>query len=210
MKKMNRCLLVVALFFGGLTIGQAAVVWDYTIDGPLSINPAAPTLINLVDINNTVLGHVGGGGFPGPSNVYNAISFEVPSGNSLLQIRLDNYAGGSTAFRGNTGPVSFLNTVANACHPGCSDLTNGYVTISGGSIGNNLISFSSPLPPGLYTVVFQEGSPNHTYELNFILASSPVPPPIPTMSEWGLISFALLLCSMVSIALYRRRKHVVA
>ena len=38
----------------------------------------------------------------------------------------------------------------------------------------------------------------------------PLPPPIPTMSEWGIMAFALLLASLGITVLYRKRKAAIA
>ena len=110
------------------------------------------------------------------------------------------------------GPLAAL-TPAN----GCSGLIQDSYTdsISGGEFGLNG-SFTYDIPaPGLYTFVAMPGcdvagtgvvtgTATFTLAGQINLGTTCEAPVIPTLSEWGMIVFALLLAGLVVVALRRR------
>ena len=63
--------------------------------------------------------------------------------------------------------------------------------------------------PNISTTV-GNGSSSYLAGSYYKFAYVPPPPPIPTMSEWGLIAFGLMFLGLTSIGLYKRRSKIVA
>lgn len=152
-------LLVYLVVFSGST--QAAVIWDESMDGDLSNDQAAPTPIffALDSIQDTVIGNVGG---PDPGEFYDVMTFEVFYGFCLDSIILVDYIadGGNTTSGFNLweGPDA-VNTFLGSTASGPAQ------------IGLNVLEGFTPVSAGVYTLDIREGTPNQSYEIDYVLCN---------------------------------------
>src|SRR5512147_1857009 len=99
MKTLVTCFLLL-----GLTApANATVVWDEGVNGLLSTNPAAPTLIVFSNGSNVVNGSCGNIN----AQVRDYITFTVPAGSTLTALNLLAYSPENTGFAAiNSGNTS--------------------------------------------------------------------------------------------------------
>jgi hypothetical protein len=194
-----------------LPLGSAqALTWDETVNGDLSGNGAAPTLLGTLSPGiNLISGTMGSLNGTGPldADVWN---FTIAAGYYLTGINLVDYS----ATSGSPSNNSFM-AIANGGSINFNDpslhLSNalwGYGQDGFGNTYTNLlallddgpefggIGFNGPLPAGNYTFWIQEGSDQIHYGIDFV--TSPVPVP-----ESG----SLLLLGVAGLWSLRRRRR---
>lgn len=133
-------------------------VWNEADDGDLSSDNVVPTEVVLTDLENIVIGTVGGGG----SDRIDNLTVSVPQGFELTITLLDYVAAGGNA---NTG----FNLHAGSQGIGGPDL--GDNNFGQAQIGRIISAQASPLPAGNYSLVMIEDTPGQSYVLGFSLSS---------------------------------------
>jgi len=143
---------------------SASVVWDESVDGPLSASGNAPTVVTLATGANTIISSFGG-----LNGQFDYFSFTLPTGQSLGAFVLDSYV--------STDRVAWLGIKAG------SDWTIGYDTnqmiaqqhFGTANIGSDLLGFSTGnlLGPGTYTVRSQQLGAAATYQLGLNVVPEP-------------------------------------
>lgn len=163
---------------------SAAVIWNESVHGDLSSNPAAPTPLVFAPGGNTIIGATS-------ANDRDYLSFTVPAGASLTGLILHRWTPDNLGFMAfNTGPISYI--------PGAATAENFLSGIHpwGAWVGENLMmrfvtdavtpnTLESPmLGPGTYSFLVQQTSAvNQQYTLEFVLE---VPVPV-NGATWGTI-----------------------
>ena len=168
---------------------SALMVWDESIDGPLSASGSAPTVLTLAPGENTILSSFGG-----LNGQYDYFSFTLPTGQSLDAFTLYTYV--------STDAVAWLGIKAG------TDWTIGYDTaqmiaqqhFGTANIGSDLLGFSAGnlLGPGIYTVRSQQLGAAATYQLDLNV--------VPEPSTYAL----LLLAGAGALWWVKRRRPVAA
>ena len=162
---ITRVLCLFSLVLGVLAPrANALVVWDESVDGPLSASGAAPTVLNLAPGSNTILSSFGG-----LNGQFDYFSFTLPTGQSLEAFTLDSYV--------SSDAVAWLGIKAG------TDWTIGYDTaqmiaqqhFGTANIGSDLLGFSAGnlLGPGTYTVRSQQLGAAATYQLDLNVVPEP-------------------------------------
>jgi hypothetical protein len=167
---------LVAVGFSGLA--GAATVWDESVDGNLSTDPAAPTGIAFSAGNNVIIGTIGG-----PGNVGDYITFSFGPDQGLVGLVLLEFESSMGDERGfnalNLGPTSFIPS------PATQDNFLGGNHVNAFEVGTDLLpglantplvgtGFSIPLGEGTYSYLIQQtGSDPTNYSLEFQVV--PVP-----------------------------------
>lgn len=172
---------------------------DETLDGDLSNDPNAPTVIALNEGSNLVSAC-------SISGDVEYFTVNVPVGKEITAIDLTAWSGGSN--------VSFLGVQNGTIFtelPATVNVANilGYVLL-GLPLGDVLplmatsagaIGFTPPLPAGDYTFWAQETSTSQScYSIDIQLTC--LPAPVPALSTWGLYSLMLMLFSCAVAKLY--------
>ncbi|HXV13293.1 MAG TPA: hypothetical protein VEC56_03720 [Candidatus Krumholzibacteria bacterium] len=183
---MKTCAMVLLLV--ALAVPAVAANHDESINGDLSTDPGAPTLLALSVGGNTVIGTTGN-----PAGVVDRdyITFNIPAGHMLVGLTLHALAPDNIAFASfNAGTTSFVPSGATA------GLFLAGIHIDGGDVATNLMPLfvsesltgnSLPTPdlgPGDYCFLIQQTSPiTQGYTLEFVLAGA-----VPTTDKtWGAI-----------------------
>jgi hypothetical protein len=183
MKTLVTCFLLL-----GLTASaNAAVVWDESVNGNLSTNPAAPTPITFAVGSNIINGSCGNVS----AQVRDFITFTIPASHTLTAVNLLAYAPENTGFAAvNSGTTSMIpsNTTIGFFMAGIhvdqilvgTDL---FDAMRDASLTNDALT-DSQLDPGDYCFVIQQTSPLIvTYSLEFVLQGPVATEP----STWGSI-----------------------
>ncbi|MFC5454054.1 PEP-CTERM sorting domain-containing protein [Prosthecobacter fluviatilis] len=193
-----------------LPFGMAqALTWDEGLNGDLSDDGAAPTLLGTLSAgSNLITGTMGAlnGAPPLDADIWN---FTIAPGYYLTGINLVGYSSAS----GSLGNDSFM-AIANGGSINLSDpsqhLSNalwGYAQDGFGNTYNDLlmlldlgpefggIGFDGPLPSGNYTFWIQEGSDQINYSIDFVTTPVPVPEP-----------GSLMLLGVAGLWMLRRRR----
>jgi len=182
-----RILATCVLLLGLTASANAAVVWDENVNGLLSTDPAAPTLLAFSIGSNVVNGSCGNIS----AQVRDYITFTVPAGHTLTALNLLAYSPENTGFAavnsGNTSIVPSNPTIGfwmAGIHVDPSFLgTDLFDAMRDASLTLEALP-ASQLDPGDYTFIIQQTSPIiTTYSLEFVL-EGPVPT---TPSTWGSI-----------------------
>ena len=157
---------------------QAAVVYDEAVDGGLSNDPLAPTVIDFNVGDNTVIGNTGPGNFPPPINPgLDAFTFTIEPGEQLTGIFLDGFTPdapanttGMVLFDGNQGSGSTFTFIGGGGF-GTGDI--------GSNIGQAIVTdpagagLSLPLGPGDYTFETREFGGQTDWEVRFTVVPAP-------------------------------------
>ncbi len=175
-----------------LPLGSAqALTWDEMVNGDLSDDGNAPTLIGTLDAGSNLfsgtMGSLGGTG-PLDADVWN---FTIAAGYYLTGIDLVFYSAASET----TTNESFM-AIANGSTIDFNDpsghLSNTLWGYGQDGFGNTYvdllalldagpmfagIGFDGPLPAGNYTFWVQEGSDQIEYGIDFVTSPVPVPEP---------------------------------
>ena len=186
---ITRALCLFSLVLGVLVPRVSAlVVWDESIDGPLSASGNAPTVLTLAPGANTIRSSFGG-----LNGQFDYFSFTLPTGQSLEAFTLDSYV--------STDAVAWLGIKAG------TDWTIGYNTaqmigqqhFGTANIGSDLLGFSAGnlLGPGTYTVRSQQLGAAATYQLGLNVVPEPS-------------TYALLLLTGAGALLWVKRRGQVA
>ncbi|WP_223787785.1 hypothetical protein [Marinicella meishanensis] len=139
----------------------AEVIWDEGIDGDLSNDQAAPTPIffALDSTQDTVIGNVGGAN---PGEFFDDMTFDVFYGFCLESVLLVDYVadGGNTTSGFNLweGPDALTTFL-------------GSTTSGPANIGQNVLDGTTPVSAGTYTLDIREGTPNQSYEIDYVLCN---------------------------------------
>jgi hypothetical protein len=186
------CAAILVLFLSAVTNGATA--WNEGVNGDLSENQAAPSLVSLVNGSNTVTGSLR----PTPAtDGQDWLAITIPSLLSLSQLTNTAYVGDGNMFTGMQNGSSFVGS------PGVASSYNGYTHINAGTIGTNVlpgmgtaagaVGFTPPLGPGTYTFLFQQtGSTATSYGFDFVVVPEPA-------------SFTMLILSGAALFGNRRR-----
>jgi hypothetical protein len=164
---------------------MAATAWDEGVNGDLSTDPNAPTPVSLVAGSNLVSGTITSSS---PSDTSDYLTFSIPAGHGLFNLRLLQWD--------DPNPEEVANTGFNAIITGATSFVP-----DGGNIGNFLgsnhveavaegsdllpdiaaaatggMGFTIPLGAGTYTYhVQQTGLQTNIYSLDFRVLRIPEP-----------------------------------
>jgi hypothetical protein len=170
------------------TAANAGVVWDESVNGPISPNPATPTLVVFSVGSNYIVGSVTNAA---PTNPRDTITFTIPAGHTLTAIIMHAWGGNNTGFcainSGNTSIVPSNPTI---------DFWMAGIHIDANLVDTDLLDpmhsasvttqnlDASQLDPGDYCFLIQQTSPVlANYSLEFVLEG-----PVPTQpTTWGSI-----------------------
>jgi len=176
-----RVLLTALLPLLAITPLHSAVVYNESVDGPMSSSGTTPTTLNLSLGSNTLISSIGG------SAQIEYFSFTLAAGQSLTSFKLDSYV--------STDTKAWLGIKSG------SDWTIEYDTgqmiaqqhFGTANLGNPLlgISVANPLGAGTYTVRSQQLGANANYQLDLNVIPEP--------------STASLLLLTLGLRLRRRR-----
>jgi hypothetical protein len=176
------------LLLGLATAANAGVVWDESVNGPISPNPATPTPVVFSVGSNYIIGSVTN---TSPTNPRDTITFTIPAGHTLVSIIMHTWGGGNTGFSAiNSGTTSLVPQNTNI------DFWMAGIHIDSSFVGTDLLDAmrdasvttqsldASQLDPGDYCYLIQQTSPViSNYSLEFILEG-----PVPTQpTTWGSI-----------------------
>jgi len=218
---MRKYLIAFATFASVLALAAsfapATVVWNQSTNGPLSENPASPTLFTCTGGANSVVATVGGAGTGESGADQNWVNMTVPPGLELSQVVLASYSStdqqgfigvqADASFAGGENAVNTASSYLGYTHYG-TGATNGSLPPTN-LVGDDLLSlmanpalaagatgFTPPLGPGSYTFLIQQIGATTNYQFDFDVTSVPEPTAI------GLLVFAPLL-------MHRRRRNLV-
>ena len=162
---------------------QAATVWSESVQGDLSGNRTAPSVVALLPGDNDVIATSQGGDLE-----YFRVT--VPTGAQLAGIALRSYSAFDVSFIGVQQGSTFTVDAA-AAQP---DDLYGYAHFGPGQVNTNILDdigagfdaqgFTPPLPAGTYTFWVQQLSGATNYDLNFQVA------PVPEPGALGLLAVA--------------------
>ena len=173
-RQLASFVLLAWLPFAAASAG-ALTIYDESVSGDLSGDPAAPTALAFDVGSNRVIGSV-----TTPADTRDYLTFTIEAGQSLTGILLDAYAPFDTTFQAiNSGATSFIPS------GGTSGSFLGSSHLNGGSVGNDVlplmaalpfggIGFTIPLGPGTYSYLIQQTGPEVTqYTLDFQIVPEP-------------------------------------
>jgi formylglycine-generating enzyme required for sulfatase activity len=156
----------------------ARSAWNEGVQGVFSPDGAAPTPIDVLPGDNSIIGSVG-------KNVDDHFTFTIPQGRALHSIMLADYnSTDSTAWIGlmagaswTAGDDSGINAELLLAHGhfGTGEIDG----VAGGNVGQPILGISpdSPLGPGTYTVKLQQFGDSAAYRFVFNVAETPLPAP---------------------------------
>lgn len=172
------------------------VIWNEAVNGDLSNDQSAPTLLTLGDGLNSLIGEIGGG------EIQDWLSIEVPTGFRLSQLINSVYVpGDQQGFVGIQSGSPFVGSVNDPssylgyAHFGPGATNNGPPT---NLVGVNLLplmgdnigfavgaqGFTPPLKAGIYSMLIQQHGPIIGYQFDFVVT------PVPEPSSLGLLALA--------------------
>ncbi|MCS7062533.1 MAG: PEP-CTERM sorting domain-containing protein [Methylacidiphilales bacterium] len=158
-----RCpLLYVSLLLGLATHTFAVIAWNEAVNGDLSSNPSAPSLISLVVGTNSVIASSGGGD-------HDYFTFTIGAGESLASFMLASYA--------SSDPVAFVAIQVGSSWTAGNNtsLMIAWQHMGPGNVGNSLLGITSttPLGPGTYTVRAQQLGAQTDYQFDLVVVPEP-------------------------------------
>ncbi|HEX5244870.1 MAG TPA: PEP-CTERM sorting domain-containing protein [Tepidisphaeraceae bacterium] len=187
---------------------RATVIWNSSVNGPLSTSGSTPTPFTLASGTNSIISTVGGG-----SN-QNWVEVTIPTGLQLSQLVLASYQ--STDAQGFTG-VQAGSTFVGSTNSASSYLGYGHFgtgATNGTLPATNLVGadilpimgntadapgsqgFTPPLASGNYVLLIQQLGASTNYQFDFNVTSTPEP------------AGMLLLSAAVMGLLMRRRRRL--
>jgi hypothetical protein len=182
---------------------SAATVWNESVNGDLSNNPLAPTILTLAPGSNDVIGQAGGPPGPGALAPFDQdfFTFTVPTGHELtaldaVKAQLVDPADQFAFIAIQSGPQITYNVVP-PFNPTAAGLL-GWLHVARSDQGTNILpamgvagdgatGFVGPLGPGQYSVWLQDDGQLFNYDLSFQIG-------VPESSTWAmmLVGFAAL------------------
>jgi hypothetical protein len=193
---IKRKLLALAIASFGIAVdARASTVWNEAVNGDLSNDGLAPTLLIFALGDNAVLGSTGQAGQPGGDRDY--FTFTVAPGTVLTSISLlaNTFVSGSASFLAiQAGPQLTVTPTGG----GAQNLL-GFVHYDTSQIGSNLLpimGIPGALPSGAYSVWVQELGGTVDYGLNFNVAAVPLPG-----------AAVLLVSGLLGLTTLRRRSN---
>jgi hypothetical protein len=179
MKSPNHFLSLFGALAFAITGSAQAVVYFESIDGDLSGDNNAPTILNFSVGNNVINGVMGddefGVGLPLDRDFF---TFTIDPGEYLTAINVTQYQllGGSGSFYAISAGTSI--TIDSTANHLSNHLVNGLGDIlpalDAGSYSGGL-GLDAPLGPGEYTVWFQETSALIPYQIEYVVTAVPEP-----------------------------------
>lgn len=179
-----------------------AIDYDESIHGDLSGNPAAPTSLGTLGVGS----HTLRAGFFDED--YDLATFTLAPGTYLDSIYLNSYGGSTASFSGlqagstwtagfgfGVDPAPLLGWVLFGESTLGTDILDDY------AMGADAIGFSPPLPPGTYTLEFQETG---SFPVSAEFTLNVVPEP----STLATASITVASMGIVALLAHRRRRHV--
>jgi len=187
-----------------------ATIYDESVSGDLSNNPAAPTALTLMPGLNSVIGSVNG--FPPGTDAQDWVSFTIPAGFVMVSYTNAKYKSsddqGFTGFQVGSsfsGDPFMAGSYAGYAHFGFA-ATNPDGTPPATTVGVNLLplmadpnfapgttGFTPPLHAGTYTFLIQQGNAVTTsYRFNMFLRPMSVPEPGSSLCLLAMGGFATL------------------
>lgn len=168
----HRILTLSACVLGlSLTSLHSAVVWNESADGDLSVDPAAPTNIDVFVGDNTIIGSISGPIVFGVSGLDEA-TFTVPQNTQVFSVTLESYGPDPTN-------MSLFNLYGGSVGADLGNLLAS-ATMEVDHIGMNLLQgpaatmpLADPLGPGDYTIDIREGGATQDYEINISVIPEP-------------------------------------
>jgi hypothetical protein len=214
---LNRVLatiLVALALAAAATSAKATVIWNQSVSGALSENPASPTPFTLSAGTNSIIATVGGANTGESGADQNWVNINITAGLQLSQFVLASYVStdpqgfigvqAGTSFAGGESAVNSEAAYLGYTHFGTA-ATNGLLPPAN-LVGDDLLplmanpalaagsaGFTPPLGAGSYTFLIQQLNAATNYQLDFDVSSVPEP------ATFGLLALTPLL------ALRRRR-----
>ncbi|MDB5357416.1 MAG: hypothetical protein JWN24_3869 [Phycisphaerales bacterium] len=185
--------------------GRAVVIWNSSVNGPLSGLGSAPTPFTLAAGTDSVISTVGG------TNHQNWLVINIPSGLELNGLILASYSstdpqGFTGVQRGTTfvGSINDPSVYLGYTHFGTAATNNSLPTVD--LVGTDVLplmgdnrsdgvapisqGFKPPLPSGNYVFFIQQGGATTNYQYDFVVGPGPVPEP----AALSLLAAAMPLC----------------
>jgi hypothetical protein len=206
MRTLTAMFLIVVVVGGLTSTASAATAWDESINGDLSTDPNAPTPVSFSLGSNLISGSI-----MGPDDIRDYITFTIPAGQALAQLRQLEYVtlpGGEPGNRGfhaiiagNTSFVPEAGNIGNFLGGNHLDPlpvgTDTLPALAAATLGGT--GFTIPLGPDTYTYHIQQTSQILTgYSLDFVLVPEPT---TATIIATGLMFF------LVDMRRRRRRRR---
>ncbi len=193
---------------------RAGVVHDEAVDGDLSTDPDAPTVLDFTVGSNTVIGTMGA-----PDDIRDFITFTVPADHGLTALLLLNYEDIPSGDPGNRG-YHAINAGATSYipDPDNTDLFLGGDHLDPEPSGTDLLpdlaaaplagtGFVVPLGQGTYSYVVQQTGADFTgYSIEFVIEPRSVIS-IPALDSFGLALFAVVLAFSAAVVLRQRTQR---
>ena len=159
-------LIALAFLLGALVLfvprSAALVVWDESLDGPLSTNAASPTSLTVGLGTNSIISTIGG-----PNRDY--FTFSLAPTQSLVAFRLSSYV--------STDAVAWIALQDGAAWTAGDDVAQMLAQQHFGTanLGDNLlgVSANTPLMAGTYTVRAQQLGAATSYQLDLTVVPEP-------------------------------------
>ena len=195
MRTANVAALTLALVVSGPAI--AATVWNESVDGDLSNNPLAPTVLTFAPGANDVIGEAGGPPRPGAKAPFDQdfFTFIVPTGyelRSLNAVTVDLFTPGDKfAFIAIQSGPQITHDVSPPSFGGSAAGLLGWLHVAPGDQGTNILSamgaagdgatgFVGPLGAGQYSVWVQDDKP-FKYDYSFQIG-------VPEPATWAIMA----------------------
>lgn len=185
-----------------LVLSLTALDYNEAVDGELSDDRLAPTVINLDNGSNFVTAT----SVAGDKDFY---TITIPEGGSLDALVLTAYESGNVSFIGFQEGSTFSENPTAADLLGYSLLGLPLEDKLPEMQSNGEIGFDIPLGPGTYTFCSQETNATipSTYTLDFqVTAPDAV---VPTMGQWALICLGLIMLTIGCVFIRTRELQMI-
>lgn len=181
---MHGSQIVAAIAAAGFCGVAMAVDWNEAIDGDLSTDTLAPTVLNLDLGTNVIIGDAGG------VDTWDAFTFTIAAGRSLASVILNDWTGVPAGGVTPNTPIYFISgnswggPFSGEPMLGGSEMRAGTIDTDLLLGGSALTPVGGPLGPGEYVIAINESIPGHTYSLSFNVV--PTPGAISALAVGGL------------------------